>query len=119
MVRVRPHAFFDRHENDLYCTIPISLAQAGLGTEIKVPTLRGTERLKIPEGTQSGSIFRLRGHGFPSVNGQGPGDLYVSVHVEVPKKLTREQRRMLEALGSTLHVENKPLERRAAEKVRD
>jgi molecular chaperone DnaJ len=118
VLRVRGHEFFERRGNDLYCTIPLSIAQAALGTDIKVPTLRGQERLRIPEGTQSGAVFRLRGKGFPSVDGHAPGDLYVSVHVVVPRHLTREQRRVIESLEHSLRVENKPLERRAAEKVK-
>lgn len=119
VVRVREHPFFERHGTDLYCAIPVSMAQATLGTEIKVPTLHGQERLRIPEGTQSGSVFRLRGKGFPDLDGRGQGDLYVTIHVVVPRHLTREQRQVIEALGHSLRVENKPLERRAGEKVKD
>jgi molecular chaperone DnaJ len=118
VLKVREHEFFERQGNDLYCTIPISIVQAALGAEIKVLTLRGQERLRIPEGTQSGAVFRLRGKGFPSLDGRGPGDLFVSVHVVVPKHLSREQRRLLESLDHALRVENKPLERHAAEKAR-
>lgn len=117
VVRVREHPFFERRGNDLYSTIPVSIAQAALGAEIKVPTLRGEERLRIPEGTQSGAAFRIRKKGFPSLDGREPGDLYVVVHVVVPKNLTREQRRMLESLGHTLQVDNKPLPKRPAEKA--
>jgi molecular chaperone DnaJ len=118
VVRVREHSFFERRGTDLYCTIPISMAQATLGTEIKVPTLRGQERLRIPEGTQSGSVFRLRGKGFPDLNGRGHGDLYVTIHVVVPRHLTREQRQIIEALGHAFRVENKPLAKHAAEKLK-
>jgi molecular chaperone DnaJ len=119
VVRVQEHEYFDRRGNDLYYVIPISISQATLGAEIKVPTLRGHERLRIPEGTQNGSVFRLKGHGMPSVDGRRQGDLYVSVHVVTPTRLSREQRSMFELLTSSLRVENKPLERRAAEKVKD
>lgn len=119
VLKVREHPFFLRQGSDLYCTIPISIVQATLGAEIKVPTLAGQDRLRIPEGTQSGSVFRLRGKGFPSLDGRGPGDLFVTVHVVVPKHLAREQRRMLEALEHAVRVDNKPFERRAAEKVRE
>jgi molecular chaperone DnaJ len=117
-VRVREHAFFDRQGNDLYCTVPISIAQATLGTQIKVPTLQGDERLRIPEGTQSESVFRLRGKGFPSLNGRGHGDLFVRVHVVIPQRLSREQRRLFASLAESLTTENKPLQKRVAEKVR-
>ncbi len=118
VVKVREHRFFDRQANDLYCTIPISVAQAALGTQIKVPTVKGEERLRIPEGTQSESVFRLRGKGFPSLDGRGPGDLFVKVHVVVPQRLSREQRRLLESLAGSITVENKPLAKRVTEKVR-
>ncbi len=119
VLKVRDHPYFERRGSDLYCIIPVSIAQAALGAEIKVPSLRGHERLKIPEGTQSGSLFRLRGLGMPGLDGRGPGDLYVEIHVVVPTRLSREQRRLLEMLGSSTHVENKPIERRASERARN
>ncbi len=118
VLKVREHRFFERHGNDLYCTVPISVVQAALGTSIKVPLLKGEERLRIPEGTQSESVFRLRGKGVPSVDGRGHGDLFVKVHVVIPQRLSREQRRLLESLAESLAVDNKPLMKRAAEKVR-
>jgi len=119
VLKVREHPYFERRGNDLYCTVPISITQAAIGAEFKVPTLRGQERVRIPEGTQSGSVFRLRGFGMPSLDGHGRGDLYVSVYVVTPTRLSRENRRLVEMLGSSVRVENKPLERRAAEKVKD
>jgi molecular chaperone DnaJ len=110
-ISVHEHPFFERRGSDLYSTIPISIVQATLGTEIKVPTLRGQERLRIPEGTQSGSVFRLRGKGFPSLDGRAHGDLYVTIHVAIPKNLTREQRRLIESLDLAVRVENKPVDR--------
>ena len=121
VLQVREHAFFERRNADLYCTIPISLAQAALGAEITVPGLGGEERVKIPESTQTGSIFRLKGKGLPDPHGGGKGDLYVNVRVFTPAKLTREQRRLLEQLGQTLQVENRPVERETSffDKVKD
>jgi molecular chaperone DnaJ len=119
VLRVREHPYFDRQGNDLYYTIPISITQAILGAEIKVPTLRGQERLRIPEGTHNGSVFRLRGSGMPSVDGRRQGDLYVSVYVVTPTGLSREQRRLIESLDSSVRVENRPLGRRASERVKD
>ena len=118
-LRVREHPYFDRQGKDLYCTIPISITQAALGAEIRIPTLDGQEKLKIPEGTQNGSVFRLRGYGMPSVEGQRQGDLYVSIHVVTPARLSREQKRAFEAMSSALRVENIPLERRASEKTKN
>src|ERR1700730_10834392 len=119
-LEVKDHAFFERRGADLYCTIPVSLSQATLGTTIKVPTLSGEEDLEIPEGTQSGQIFRKKSKGLPNPHG-GRGDLYVSVRVEIPAKVTREQRRLLEQLGQTMKVENKPIERSSNffDKVKD
>jgi molecular chaperone DnaJ len=121
VLQVREHAFFERRNADLYCTIPISVSQAALGAEINVPGLAGEERVKIPESTQTGSIFRLKGKGLPDPHGGGKGDLYVNVRVATPAKLTREQRRLLEQLGQTLQVENRPVERETSffDKVKD
>jgi molecular chaperone DnaJ len=119
VLRVREHPYFDRQGNDLHYTIPVSITQATLGAEIRVPTLKGQERLRIPEGTQNGTVFRLRGCGMPSVDGRRQGDLYVSVYVVTPTRLSREQRRVFEMLNSGMRVENQPLERRASEKVKD
>lgn len=119
ILKVREHEYFERRGNDLYYTIPISISQAALGAEMIVPTLAGEERLRIPEGTQSGSVFRLRDLGMPSLEGRGRGDLYVSVFVVTPTRLGREHRRWLEMLAPHIRVENQPLERRAAEKVKD
>ena len=118
-MKVEEHAIFERREKDLHCSIPLNIAQAALGTEIEVPTLDGSENLKIPEGTQNGASFCLRHHGVPDVNGRGRGDLYVHVQVKVPAKLTREQRKLFEQLKETLPAENKPSERGLLDKVKD
>jgi len=119
-LEVREHAFFERRGADLYCTIPISVTQASLGATIKVPTLQGEDTLEIPEGTQSGQIFRKKSKGMPNPHG-GRGDLYISIRVVIPSKVSREQRRLLEQLGASLKVENKPAERTSSffEKVKD
>jgi molecular chaperone DnaJ len=119
-LEVKDHAFFERRGADLYCTIPVSISQATLGDTIKVPTLSAEEDLEIPEGTQSGQIFRTKSKGLPNPHG-GRGDLYVSVRVEIPAKVTREQRRLLEQLGQSMKVANKPAERASNffDKVKD
>ena len=118
---VKEHAFFERRGADLYCTIPLSVAQASLGAELQVPGLSGEERLKIPEGTQSGAVFRVKAKGLPDPHGGGRGDLYYHVRVVTPTKLTKEQRRLLEQLDTTLKVDNKPAERGSSlfDKVKD
>jgi molecular chaperone DnaJ len=118
---VKEHPFFERRGADLYCTIPLSIAQATLGTELQVPGLGGEEKLKIPEGTQSGAVFRIKGRGLPDPRGGGKGDLYYHVRVLTPTKLTREQRKLIEQLGGTLKVENTPADRNSSifDKVKD
>ena len=117
---VREHHVFERRGADLYCTIPVSLTQASLGAQIKIPTLNGEEELDIPEGTQSGQIFRKKAKGLPNPHG-GRGDLYINIRVVIPSKVSREQRRLLEQLGQSLKVENKPAERSSSffDKVKD
>jgi molecular chaperone DnaJ len=119
VIYVKEHEIFERQENNLYCVVPVAFSQVALGTEILIPTLEGQEHLKIPEGTQSGSIFRLKGKGIPSLNGRGRGDLFVTVNVVTPSKLTREQRKLLEQLAAVSEIENKPLEKSLLNKVKD
>ena len=119
-LEVKEHSFFERRGADLNCTIPVSITQAALGAKIRIPTLQGEEELEIPEGTQSGQIFRKKGKGMPNPHG-GRGDLYIVVRVVIPSKVSREQRRVLEQLGQSLKVENKPVERTSSffDKVKD
>jgi molecular chaperone DnaJ len=121
MIEVKEHEFFERKGADLYCTLPISIVQASLGAEISVPTLATEHELKIPEGTQSGTVFRLKGKGLPNPHGGAKGDIYVRVQVETPAKLSKEQKRLLQELGSTLHSENRPAQRNSSlfDKVKD
>jgi molecular chaperone DnaJ len=121
VLEVKEHQFFERRGADLYCTIPLSIAQASLGTELQVPGLNGEEKLKIPEGTQSGAVFRLKGRGLADPRGGGKGDLYYHVRVLTPTRLTRDQRKLIEQLGATLKVENKPADRNSSifDKVKD
>ena len=121
VLEVKEHPFFERRNADLYCTIPVSVAQATLGADLQVPGLGGEETLKIPEGTQSGAVFRVRGKGLADPHGGGKGDLYYHVRVVTPTKLTREQRKLIEQLGTTLKVDNKPAERGSSifDKVKD
>jgi len=103
VVHVQEHSFFHRDGNDLFCEIPLSYPTLALGGEIKIPTLEGDETFKIPEGTTSGETFRLRGRGMPDVvSGRSRGDLLVTVKVVTPKKVTREQRKLLEQLAAAM-----------------
>jgi molecular chaperone DnaJ len=92
---VKPHEFFERDGDDIYCEMPLTFAQAALGDEIEVPTLHGKVKLKIPAGTQTGTKFRLRGKGVPNVHGYGVGDQHVIVKVVTPTKLTDKQKQLL------------------------
>lgn len=92
---VKPHEFFEREGDNIYCTVPITFVQAALGDEIEVPTLYGKVKLKIPAGTQSGTKFRLRGKGVKNVRGAGQGDQHITVKVITPTKLTEKQKQLL------------------------
>lgn len=95
LIKVKPHKLFKREGNDLYCEIPITFAQATLGTTLEVPTLSGKIKFDLQGGTQSGTKFRLKGRGIKDVNGYGVGDMYITVNVEVPKRLNSEQKEAL------------------------
>jgi molecular chaperone DnaJ len=103
---VHDHPFFRRDGNHLVCEMPVSYPTLALGGEISVPTLDGADRLKIPEGTASGSTFRLRHKGMPDVSGRGRGDLFVHVQADVPKKLDKEQKALLRQLAKTLPADD-------------
>lgn len=96
IIEVRPHAVFERHDNDILTDIIISLPRAILGADVEVPTLNGRVSMKIPAGTQSGKIFRLKAKGIPDVHGRGIGDELVRVNVKIPERLTPEQRKLIE-----------------------
>ena len=102
VVHVQEHPFFQREGDDLYCELPVNFPTLALGGSVKVPTLDEREDLTIPSGTQPGTRFRLRGKGMPNVSGRGRGDLHVIARAAVPKKLTREQKQILEQLAQTM-----------------
>lgn len=99
MIRLKPHEFFQRIDNDVLCEVPISYTQAALGAKVEVPTLRGKATITVPSGTQGGEILRLKGQGFPSVDGYRGGDELVKIIVEVPRKLSSEQEALLRQLA--------------------
>ncbi len=119
VLAVKPHAYFEREGHDLHFAVIVSFPQAALGAEISIQTLEGETTLKIPEGTQSGREFRLRGKGVPYLNERGRGDLIVQVVVETPKKLTKAQREAIQQLGTTLGVENRVASRGLMDKMKD
>jgi molecular chaperone DnaJ len=119
VLHVKAHPFFEREGKDLYCSVPVSFTQAALGAEIIIPTLDGEHKLKVPEGTQSGTTFRVRGKGLHALQGGGKGDLFVRVRVQTPAKLTRRQRELLHELGEATTFENKPEPRSLFDKVKE
>jgi len=112
VLHVRPHEIFQRRDVDIYCEVPIPVDVAALGGEVEVPTIHGYAKLKIPAGTNSGKVFRLRGKGITAGRGYGSGDQHVQVFVEVPTHLSGSQKRDLKALGGTLSESNHPQTKR-------
>ena len=119
VLSVRPHDFFERKGHDLHCVIPISFPQAALGAEFEIPGVDGPVNLKIPAGTQSGRELRIRGRGIPYLSDKGHGDLIVKVLVQIPRKLSRSQRELVNKLAESLTVENKPTSPSLLEKMKD
>ncbi len=119
VLHVKEHAFFAREGTTLHCVIPISFAQAALGTELSVPTLEGDHDLRVPEGTQTGARFKLKNMGVPELNGRGRGDLFVEVKVQTPKKLTARQRELMQEFQSHTPMANEPVSRTLFDKVKD
>ena len=106
VITVQPHQLFRRDGADVYCNAPITFTQAVLGGEMEIPTIDGKVKYDIPEGTQTGSTFRLKGKGIPNVNGRGRGDQFVTVYIETPRNLNREQKEALKKFSATLKESN-------------
>ena len=119
VLNVKPHKFFERDGDDLHCVMPISFPQAALGTEVEIQTLDGPASIKVPEATQSGKTFRLKGKGVPHLNSHGKGDLIVEIRVQTPNKLSKAQKELLRQLSETMVVENTPTSRGLFEKVKE
>jgi molecular chaperone DnaJ len=118
-IQVRPHTFFKRLGEDVHCQVPVTFVQATLGAEVEVPTLDGKGKLKVPAGTQPGTVLRIKGKGIPRRAGLGRGDQRVEVTIEVPTELTSRQRELLEELGRELGEDVQPQQRSFMEKLRD
>ena len=100
-INVRPHPIFERSGVDIYCEVPVTFVDAALGAEIDIPTLEGKQKYTIPEGTQNGTVFTLKGKGITRVNSKSRGDLYITIIVEVPKNLNSEQKALLRQFGES------------------
>ena len=119
VIHIKEHKIFQREGDDLYCEVPIAFSLAALGGEVDVPTLEGKAHLKVPAGTQSGQMFKLRGKGITNVNGRGRGDLFARLIVEVPSRLNAEQRRRLEEFAALCSDENTPLRKSFFERAKE
>jgi molecular chaperone DnaJ len=119
VIHIKEHEVFEREEDNLYCEVPIRFTTAALGGEVNVPTLEGKAALKIPAGTQSGTLFKLRGKGVPTLNSSARGDLLVRILVEIPTKLGTEQRKKLEEFAELCGDENTPLHKSFFEKAKE
>ncbi len=119
VVHVKDHSIFHREENEVFCEVPISFVQAALGAQIEVPTLDGMVKMKVPEATQSGKIFRLKGKGIPHLHGNGArGDQHVRVIVETPQNLSHKQRELLEKFAEASGEDVNPQARTFFDKVK-
>ena len=118
-VTVKPHSLFRRKQNHVYCEIPITFVQAALGSEIEVPTLDGKIRYDIPEATQTGTEFRLKGKGIPDLRNGIRGDQYIKVYVEVPQKLNEKQKNVLREFAEISGDECQPLRKGFFDKMKD
>ncbi|HEX7395535.1 MAG TPA: molecular chaperone DnaJ [Anaerolineaceae bacterium] len=116
---VKPHQFFHRREDKIMLNLSINISQAALGAEVEVPTLDGKSKLTIPTGTQPGKVITLKGKGVPHLRGSGRGDQLVMIEVEVPTRLTGEQRKLFEELAHTLGSEVKPQEKSFVDKLKE
>lgn len=119
VVHIREHAVFARDGDDLFCEMPVSFVIAALGGEINVPTLEGKASIKVPAGTQNGTVFKLRGKGMPHLRGSGQGQLLVRAVVEVPTKLTPGQRSKLEEFAESCGDQNAPMTRSFLERAKE
>ena len=119
VIHIKEHKIFQREGDDLYCEVPIPFSVATLGGEVAVPALEGGAHLKVPSGTQSGQMFKLRAKGIRNVNGHGHGDLFARLIVEVPTRLNAEQRRKLEEFAALCGDENTPLRKSFFERAKD
>ncbi|MGH9842418.1 MAG: DnaJ C-terminal domain-containing protein, partial [Blastocatellia bacterium] len=119
VLHVKEHDVFERQGNNLYVNVPVTFAQAALGAEVRVPTLDGEDAIAIPESTQTGSIFRLKGKGIVSLQGLGRGDLFVVTTIITPTRLTREQKKLLEQFAAIEEKQNEGGARRFSSKVKD
>jgi molecular chaperone DnaJ len=119
VLHVKPHEIFQRNGDDLLCEMPVSFVQAALGAEIEVPTLDGKAAIRIPPGTQPGTMFRLKAKGVKNIQGYGYGDLHVRINVEVPTRLTAEQKAKLQEFSALCNGKESPIRQSFFEKAKN
>lgn len=117
-IRVKPHEIFERRGDDVWCEMPISIAQAMLGSEVIVPTLDGKVSYSVHEGTQQGDVFKLKGKGIPHINGRGRGDQYVKMNIEIPRSLNSKQKEAVKELDKLLGDKNYTKQKTFREKLK-
>lgn len=118
-LKIKPHEMFEREGNDIWCEIPISFTKAALGGTVEVPTLEGKVKYEVPEGTQTGTVFRLKNKGIKNLRGTGKGDQYVKVKIQVPKKLSEKQKKMLEEFAKELGENTEGYKKGFFDKMKD
>jgi molecular chaperone DnaJ len=119
VIHVRPHEIFQRDGDDLLCEVPVNLVQAALGADIEVPTLNGNATIKVPPGTQPGTMFRLKGKGVKNIQGYGHGDLHVRINVEVPTHLTAAQKAKLQEFANLCNGNESPMSQSFFERAKN
>ncbi|MEI7809877.1 MAG: DnaJ C-terminal domain-containing protein, partial [Verrucomicrobiota bacterium] len=117
-LQVKPHEVFSREGDDLLCEVPVSFAQATLGAELEVPTLEGRATIRIPAGTQPGTLLRIKGRGVKNLQGYGQGDLHIRVQVEVPTHLNSEQKQKIQEFATLCDGKEAPLAQGFFEKAK-
>lgn len=118
-IRIKRHEIYRREDFDVYIDLPVTFVQATLGATVKVPTLDGIVEYDIPEGTQAGAVFRLRGKGVPYIRGKGRGDEYVTIEVEIPKNLTAKQKDLLRQFEAEAEGKNYKKQKGFLDKMKD
>jgi molecular chaperone DnaJ len=119
ILHVKPHEIFQRDADDLLCEVPVNFVQAALGAEIRVPTLDGKTSIKIPPGTQPGTMFRIKGKGVKNIQGYGHGDLHVRINVEVPTHLSADQKSKLQEFGELCNGKESPISQNFFDKAKN
>ena len=118
VIHIREHDIFEREDNDLYCEVPVPFTIAALGGELEVPTLEGKASIKIPPGTQNSTVFRMKNRGVQFLNSSQRGDLHVQLQVEIPIKVNKDQKDLLNQFANSIGTKNSPIREGFFEKAK-